>query len=365
MKGGIAMMSDTKYDYDVIVIGAGPAGANFARLVDPHRYRVLVIDGSQGHDKVCGGLLSPDAQNTLARYDLSLPRDILVTPQLFSVRTVDLGTGLTRYYRRDYLNVDRRRLDDFFRSLIPDSVQVLRERCEEITRTGIGYSLRAGNQTLTCRYLVGADGASSVVRRSLFAHHGIQRYTAIQQWFPAGGTSPYYSCLFDSATSSGCSWIFFKDGALIFGGVFEPQGAREAFEVQKQKLVTRGLVTEQLIASPARTEACTVLRPRPGHGVYHGSGSCYLIGEAAGLISPSSFEGISYALDSGEALADAMTNNTEATSILHAYRRGTRRLTRRIALRYLKRPFMYQPLLRSAVMKSGIASLHIRKGDHT
>ena len=61
------MMSDTKYDYDVIVIGAGPAGANFARLVYPHRYRVLVIDGSQGHDKVCGGLLSPDAQNTLAR----------------------------------------------------------------------------------------------------------------------------------------------------------------------------------------------------------------------------------------------------------------------------------------------------------
>jgi hypothetical protein len=40
-------------------------------------------------------------------------------------------------------------------------------------------------------------------------------------------------------------------------------------------------------------------------------------------------------------------------------------LTRRIALRYLKRPFMYHPVLRTAILKSGIASLHIRKGDIT
>ena len=152
---------------------------------------------------------------------------------------------------------------------------------------------------------------------------------------------------------------------MVFGGAFEKQGGRAAFEAQKKKLIEQGFVPASLFENPIKTEACLVNRPKIGKGIFMGKGGAFLVGEAAGLISPSSFEGISYALDSSEALADAMTNNTEATSILHAYRRGTRRLTRRIALRYLKRPFMYQPLLRSAVMKSGIASLHIRKGDHT
>ena len=351
------------FDYDIIVIGAGPAGANFARLVDTRRYRVLMLDGSAGRDKVCGGLISPDAQDVLARYDLSLPREVLATPQLFSVRTVDLGNGLTRYYRRSYMNVDRRRLDDFFRGLVPDVVERAVDRCESVTREGDGYAVVLSHRRVTCRYLIGADGASSVVRRSLFSDHPIVRYTAIQQWFPAKDVNPYYSCLFDSATSTGCSWIFFKDGSLIFGGAFDTHGARQAFEAQKCKLIERGLVSPEVLAAPIRTEACTVLRPRLGGGICLGEVGCFLIGEAAGLISPSSFEGISYALCSGEALADALNRARDGRTALRAYRKKTRGLAHKIALRCLKRPFMYHPILRAAVLKSGITALRIRKGD--
>lgn len=351
------------FDYDIIVVGAGPAGANFARLLDTRRYRVLMLDGSAGRDKVCGGLISPDAQDILARYDLSLPREILATPQLFSVRTVDLDSGMTRYYRRSYMNVDRRRLDDFFRGLVPETVERMIGRCESVVREEGGYTLTVSGKRLSCRLLVGADGASSVVRRSLFADCKIMRYTAIQQWFPAEDVNPYYSCLFDSATSTGCSWIFFKDGSLIFGGAFDTHGARQAFEAQKRKLVEHGLVSEKVLAAPIRTEACTVLRPRIGQGICLGEAGCFLIGEAAGLISPSSFEGISYALYSGEALADAMNGGSDHRTVLHRYRRKTRGLVRKITLRCLKRPFMYHSLLRAAVLKSGITALHIRKGD--
>ena len=351
--------------YDIVIVGAGPAGANFARMIDPKRYRTLLIDGSAGHDKVCGGLLSPDAQDILARYDISLPRDILASPQLFSVRTVDLANGMTRYYRRSYINVDRRRFDDFLRSLIPPQVTQLAGRCENIRVIPAGYSLTVGGREITCTYLVGADGASSIVRRSLFADSPIKKYIAIQQWFPAEGNAPYYSCLFDNATSTGCSWIFFKDGMLIFGGAFDNPNGRAAFEAQKQKLIAHGLVRPETVQIPAKTEACTVLRPTWRRGIQRGAGNAFLIGEAAGLISPSSFEGISYALASAEALADAFDTGAEDAHIRRLYHRRSQKLVRKIRLRTLKRPFMYHRLLRTCVLKSGITAIHIRKEDRS
>lgn len=357
------MSDNNTVHYDTVIVGAGPAGANLARLADTVHTRVLLIDGSQGRDKVCGGLLSPDAQDTLARYDISLPRELLVSPQLFSVRTVDLSAGgRTRYYRRSYMNVDRRRLDDFFRSLVPDTVSRMCGRCEDIRRTADGFSLRVAEQNITCRTLVGADGAGSVVRRTLFPDRPPHRYVAIQQWFAAAQTDPYYSCLFDNETGDGCSWIFFKDGMLVFGGAFPVRGGRAAFETQKQKLATLGIVDGRLLAAPVRTEACTVLRPHLTHGVWLGADGAYLIGEAAGLISPSSFEGISYALNSAEALADALRLGRDAPDVLRRYRRGARPLIRKIRLRCLKRPFMYDRTLRACVMRSGITSIRIRKG---
>ena len=356
----VAYMETPAARYDMVVIGAGPAGANFVRLIDTKQYRVLLIDGSAGHDKVCGGLLSPDAQDILARYDISLPSEVLASPQLFSVRTVDLKNGLTRYYRRSYMNTDRRRLDDFFRGLVPAGVDILRGRCETVARTEEGYSLTVGGREIACTYLIGADGASSIVRRTLFADRPIRKYLAIQQWFPAEGTEPYYSCLFDNETSSGCSWIFFKDGMLIFGGAFDNPGGRAAFEAQKQKLIRLGLVSREVLETPSKTEACTVFRPQLRHGICRGRDNAFLIGEAAGWISPSSFEGISYALASSEALADAF----RAGGDLHrTYRRATAALARKIGVRCLKRPFMYQQTLRTLVLRSGITAIRMRKGE--
>ena len=109
--------------YDIAVIGAGPAGANFARLIDTARYRILLIDGSEGHDKVCGGLLSPDAQDLLAAYDIAIPNHVLSSPQLFSVRVLDLEHPQTRHYRRSYMNVDRGKFDALLRALVPDTAK--------------------------------------------------------------------------------------------------------------------------------------------------------------------------------------------------------------------------------------------------
>lgn len=355
-------MNTTVERYDVIIVGAGPGGANLARLIDTKKYTVLLLDGSEHHEKVCGGLLSPDAQDVFARYDISLPSSILSSPQLFSVRTVDLHDGLTAYYRRSYLNMDRRGFDKFMLSMVPDSVMVRRGRCKTAERIKDGFALQLTNgERIESRYLVGADGASSVVRRALFKSQRIKQYTAIQEWYPATDENPYYSCIFDNATSEGCSWIFFKDGHLIFGGAFNRDNGREGFEAQKQKLVSLGIVPGEVMASPVKKEACLVSRPRLSGGVFTGDDGAFLIGEAAGLISPSSFEGISYALLSAEALAAAMNHRAEKGSILRRYRREVLPLKLKIWVRCVKRPFMYNKILRRLVMKSGLTAIKIKK----
>ena len=91
--------------YDIAVVGAGPAGATFARLV-ADRYKVLVVDKRLFTDtsksfaagKCCGGLLAHDAQRMLSRLGLGLPKEVLEEPQLFVVRAIDIPQRTERYY---------------------------------------------------------------------------------------------------------------------------------------------------------------------------------------------------------------------------------------------------------------------------
>ena len=349
--------------YDVVVVGAGPAGANFCRILNGEKYNILLIDGSEGRDKVCGGLLSPDAQDLLARYDINLPKSVMVSPQLFSVKTIDLFDGLTRYYRRSYMNIDRRKFDAFLVDMARGNAETVNGRCENIKREENGFSLDVcgeARERISCKYLIGADGASSIVRKTLFGDKKIHKYTAIQQWFDAGDEKPYYACVFDNATSTGCSWIFFKDGKMVFGGAFDKQNGRKAFEAQKQKLVDLGFVSKELFENPIKTEACQVARPKIGKGIFMGDSGAFLLGEAAGLISPSSFEGISFALSSAEMLADTMNYCNEPSRILKKYKHKAAKLKIKAYKRAIKRPFMYSQTLRRAVMKSGIQSMKLK-----
>lgn len=300
-------------NFDLVIVGGGPAGATLARLL-PRKMRCAVIYRSD-LSKPCGGLLSEDAQRSLARYDITLPKDVLVDPQIFSVKTIDLEAGLVRHYQRTYLNMDRQKFDAWLLDMVP--CQRIDGQVIAVERLTEGYRVTlVGGQQMTCRYLVGADGANSVVRRALYPEKRIRSYTAIQQWFPERHPKPFYSCIFDPDTSDACSWSISKDQVFIFGGAFAPRSCREMFDRQKQRLQERFAF---VFGEPLKTEACMVLRPSHPGDVSLGRDGAFLIGEAAGFISTSSFEGISFAMDSARLLAEVLT---AAPADLHqAYRR--------------------------------------------
>ncbi len=349
--------------YDIAIIGGGPAGATLARLLDKS-FRVILIDGksdsSESFKKPCGGLLSPDAQKAFAEFDLTLPKSILVSPQIFSVCTIDLKTNCERHYQRFYMNLDRHKFDLWLQSLIPENVSRLYGRVKNISREKDGYILSVscndgGKISVLANKIVGADGAASLVRKFLYPHKKIRTYTAIQQWFEEENPNPFYSCIFDPETSDCCSWSISKDNSFIFGGAFAPKKCRENFEKQKARLMKYGFKFGKL----QKTEACTVLRPKSPFDICTGKDNAFLVGEAAGLISPSSLEGISFAVNSARILSEVLNKNEKASERKYAARLIPMRI--KIAVKLLKCPFMYCPPLRRIVMKSRLASINVKK----
>lgn len=356
--------------YDIAVVGLGPAGATFVRLLAPH-FRVIAFDRkaatpeAPGFRKPCGGLLAEDAQRALSRQGLALPNAVLADPQLFSVRTIDLCRHLERTYRRFYINMDRHQFDLWLKSLaaaksnaeIHDNASIRKfERGNDGFWT-LSYHENGTEKSLRAKTLVGADGAASLVRKTLFPKHKIRSYTAVQQWFPDKQATPLYACFFDERLTDCYGWAVSKDGQLVFGAAFPRENSSQAYALLRERAQAFGFVLDDAI----RTEACQVLRPERLSdfrlGVPEG---VFLLGEAAGFISPSSLEGMSYALDSAEVLAtifNAEAQNICPETIFKRYRAGTRKIRFKLLSKILKNPFMYNPILRTLVMKSGITAL--------
>ncbi len=392
----------TEEIFDVALVGLGPAGATFARLVSP-KFRVVAFDkkSTEPHSfrKPCGGLLAEDAQLALSRQGLPIPNSILTDPQIFAVRTIDLCQEVEQTYRRFYINIDRHGFDLWLKSLIPQSVKVCDDTpVRKISRTldelwEIRFFEGKTERVVRAKTIIGADGASSIVRKALFPDHKIRCYTALQQWYQDDSPTPVHACFFDERLTDCYGWAVSKNKELVFGAAFPRGNTGGAYEKLRRRVKDFGFTLE----NPLRTEACQVLRPEKMSDFKIGNpDGAFLLGEAAGFISPSSLEGISYALDSGEMLADAFNayvsrrNRAQATprplerggaggrdawsfaasaaedqvpswKIFEKYRFSTRKICVKLLLKTLKNPFIYNPRIRALIMKSGISSIRLRK----
>lgn len=347
--------------YDIAIIGAGPAGATLARLLPKH-YRILLldrrdlIDGENEKSKCCGGLLAPDAQQMLGKMGLAVPTNVLVDPQLFLVRTIDFDNYLERFYQRFYFNMDRQRFDEWLISNIPDNVDLaLGCRFNSLSEAKEGYEIAFmyGNRIFTekVKLIIGADGAWSSVRRQLFGDNDtLRRYIAIQEWFETDKTIPYYGAVFDSEVTDFYSWTISKDGKLIIGSALEPnKEAQTKFALLKRNLKEYGFKFGDCL----KREGSYLVRPRK-KDIITGNNHAALVGEAGGFISPSSAEGISFALRSAYHLAMSLTPGIEGFQ--KRYRKNIAPLIKTISLKRFKIPAMYNKVIRAAVMKSGILS---------
>jgi flavin-dependent dehydrogenase len=354
--------------YDAAIIGAGPAGSTLARLIG-EQFNTVIIDKRDfssmperyGSGKCCGGLLAPDAQAMLAKMHLSLPHGVLAEPQIFVVRAIDIQRKLERCYQRYYINMDRWQFDRWLLSLVPSTVDI-REKTtlKSFEKRSDHYKLTLSSygrvRTVNAKAIIGADGAFSRVRKIAFGDRALpKKYISIQQWVKTDDDQSFFSSIFDTDVTDYYSWTIPKRDAMIIGTAVEPgPDAFDKFKLLKTRLKECGFRFGKVL----HQEGAHILRTERMKQICTARDSVALTGEAAGFISSSSAEGFSYAFRSALMLAKALRPGLKGFE--HRYRAYTSPLRSNIALKILKSHVIYNPRIRSAIMRTGINSMPIR-----
>lgn len=359
--------------YDVVILGAGPSGSNLARLLSNSHYKTCLIEkraldeASDGIKiKSCGGLLAPAAQRMLAQLDIAIPKHIVESPQMYSVQTIDFDNGISQAYNRHYLNIHREAFDRHLYQMIPSTVDkhVGNVVKSVFSDNGIWHvEAYDGEKTLSfeSKFLVIADGAHSFARRQLFPTNKVPAlYTSIQSIHHLDKEIPYYTGFFDSSVTDYYAWTIQKDKKLIVGAAIPSHlNVHERFDAIEAKILSHLNLehSKREKLEGAFINRITHLNQLHWSGIQN-KAPYALIGEAAGATSPTSAEGISYALKSSFYLYEALIEDFEKATV--AYKKRCKKIEANLWLKLLKSPGMYHIKLRGLVMKTGITAIKKR-----
>lgn len=346
--------------YDVIIIGAGPSGSNLARLISKYPLKVLILEkrifsyaAPEYRVKACGGLLAPDAQKIIKKLKLDLPKDLFLNPQLKKVKIFDLHATIEKDYKRPYINFDRYGFDKYLFEQIPNRVHKMEDALvttfEKQSQHWLVRFFKDGKaQDVKGKLLVLADGANSrFYKNSSSDKKRPKSYISIQRTYALDKCLPFYTGVFNEAFTDYYGWTIQKEKHLILGGAFEDNGtAHEKFQALQEKISS---LYDLQLEAPLKTEGAFIHRPLKNEQIHLADDRLVLIGEAAGLISPTSAEGISYALRSSFLLAKALKRGLD--QVEKRYVRYCKPLRINLLFKRLKSPFMYNPKIRKWVMK--------------
>jgi flavin-dependent dehydrogenase len=312
------------------------------------RGSVLLVDASVlPRDKSCGGMLHEISQEFVQRFG-DLPEDIIRGPRHVHFRYVDWDRGIRKATTLRFVNVDRAGFDDWLlRAALPPEVEVVPECAvesfvQDASQVSVALKTPDGVVSVTCENLIGADGGRSSVRRTL-GIGAVTTYVTLQDYVVLeGDIEPFFDCVYmrNIGDDFAYTYVVPKGDCAAVGSVFYPK-TRRPWEKQDLVIETLRKRLPQLGASVKR-EAAAALYIRNPADTIPGAGRVLLAGEAGGFISPTSGEGISYALATGQAAGLAVARS-QPNDALEVYRAATQAVAKDIRRRLRWLPVMESP----------------------
>ena len=290
--------------FDVLVVGAGPAGSATAIHLAHAGTRVLLADKARfPRDKPCGGGLTGRALRH-APCDVEPVVEHVVDRFVLRAR---YGARVARASHRPLIRMtQRRRLDLHLAEQAAALGADFRDgvRIDELMLEDDHVTAVVGGSRVRASFLVGADGANGLVARTAALGDGIVRGVALEGNAPWGplDPAPYRKTAWVElgVVPGGYGWVFPKgDHANLGVGGWLDEGPRLREHLDR-------LARMHGLDPSALAEVRGHRLPMRRLGSPAARGRVLLAGDAAGLVDPLSGDGIYEAFVSARLAADAI-----------------------------------------------------------
>ena len=301
------------FDYDVIVVGAGPGGSTAARFCSKAGLKALIIEKERlPRYKPCGGCLSIKTAHLLG-FDLSP----VIENTIYGAKFTYCSKDPFFIEKKDPIAflVMRDRFDQLLINKALEDGAEIREG-EKVTRVeekdeGVEVEWGKGKR-FHCRYLIGADGPESIVARSLSLppQRNDGNGIAIECEIPFDESIHFpqnelqFVNLDFGRVPNGYGWVFPKKEWLSIGigGMF-----RETKKINPRQYFNDFVKGLDYIPKGKTGKVMGHLLPSfYDENQKVSQGRILLVGDAAHLMDPLQGEGIYYAIRSGMLAAKAI-----------------------------------------------------------
>lgn len=302
--------------YDVIVIGAGPAGCAAAKILAERGRKVLLTERfSLPRNKSCSGVLIQKTLGLIERvFGGEVPTFALCEPNESRGMILTDEYGQTERFEQPGLNIWRSEFDWWLALKAAEHGAELSEESpvlsceetedyvsEEYVKVTFGGKAR---RTETARYVLNCEGAAGTLKQKLL---GVPQERIVTfQTFNKGSIDldPHYFYAFlQPAFSEYDAWFNGKDDYLIFGVAVRDQQKIPLYYDRFLHFLKENHAAH--IEKRVRSEKWLMPRIFPDCPIEYGAGRVLFAGEAAGFLNPMG-EGISSAIESGALAAMAI-----------------------------------------------------------